>query len=217
MWLQNHDTNTCISRIIWLCGLWTLYLMTLGQGPGHRQPCTTLCTVVSVPFCTWQDTVLETVYWHQFLKWNIGFSVFKRCMEEMVLYFGANRSDVKRWNIKSADVQSYYLRHRFLHKQWKGLQSAHVLTWAGDGSRYLAGQRCRSVPIWYAAAARWFLGSDKQNLFPAKDRLDSSTCTRHRGTTDPSSTIYPGQIRRYQRISTKSSNGTPSLTDLRCL
>lgn len=44
------------------------YLMTLVQGPGHLHPCKTLCTVVSVPLCTWQDTVLETVYWHQFLK-----------------------------------------------------------------------------------------------------------------------------------------------------
>lgn len=96
-------------------------------------------------------------------------------------------------------------------------KSTHVLTWAGNGSRYLAGRRCRSVPIWYAAAARWFLGSDKQNLFPAKDRLDSSTCTRHRGTREPSFTIYPGQIRRYRRVSSKSSNDTPSLTDLRCL
>lgn len=54
-----------------LWGLWG-YLMTLEQCPGHRQPWNTLWTVVSVPLCTWQDTVLETVYWHQFLKytWN---------------------------------------------------------------------------------------------------------------------------------------------------
>lgn len=44
------------------------YLMSLAHGPGHRQPWNTLWTVVSVPLCTWQVTVLETVYWHQFLR-----------------------------------------------------------------------------------------------------------------------------------------------------
>lgn len=69
------------------------------------------------------------------------------------------------------------------------LNSAHALTWVGFGGQSLEVHRCRSVPIWCAAAARWCSGSGKQSLFPAKDRLNSSTRTQRKATIKPTSPL----------------------------
>lgn len=53
-------------------------------------------------------------------------------------------------------------------------------TWVGFGIQYPAVPWRRSVPIWCAAAAKWCPGSDKQSPFPAKDRLNLSTCRTRR-------------------------------------
>lgn len=176
--------------------------MTLVQGPGHLQPCKTLCTVVSVPLCTWQDTVLETVYWHQFLKWKlISYHKLILCL-----------SDKK--NIQN--------RHQKKNVFWVGpvseisfeesdisLNTAHALTWVGFGGQSLEVHRCRSVPIWCAAAARWCWGSGKQSLFPAKDRLNSSTRTRRKATIKPTSPLRLPEKLFPQRFSSKSGNNSP--------
>lgn len=83
-WSQrNSETRTshvwscifhCMKGLLeWVSELCWPYLMRLEQGPGHRQLWNIRCTSVSVPLCTWHDTVFDTVYWHQFLpKETIG-------------------------------------------------------------------------------------------------------------------------------------------------
>lgn len=110
------------------------------------------------------------------------------------------KSDVKRWKRQSnSSTTLLYLQ------AW----SPHALTWVGCGSRCLALRRCRSAPIWCAAAARWRRGNDTQTPFPAKDRLNSSTRTRRRETITPSPLIYPDISAKYRRFSSKSGKYAP--------
>lgn len=88
------------------------------------------------------------------------------------------------------------------------LNPAHALTWVGFGGQSLEVHRCRSVPIWCAAAARWCSGSGKQSPFPAKDRLNSSTRTRRKATIKPTSPLGLSEKLFPERFSSKSGNNS---------